>query len=94
MLNFNYKMNYTTKHSVEYCVWNTLWRDVDNVRRTMRSHVEDHVDDEPLLKTINNVPRLIVNMLGSNVHFIGDSGLKSILNSELRERIFNLTISK
>ncbi len=77
-------MNYTTKHSVEYCVWNTVWRDVDNIRRTMRAHVEDRVDGELMIKVLSNVPHSIVRSIGGTVPL--GVGIKENLNSELRER--------
>ena len=85
-------MNYTTKHSVEYCVWNTVWLDVDNIRCTMRAHVEDRVDGELMIKVLSNVPHSIVRSIGGTVPLGVE--IKETLNSELRERIFNLTISK
>lgn len=76
-------MNYTTKHSVEYCVWNTVWRDVDDIRRSMRAHVEDRVDGELMIKVLSNVPRSIVRSIGGAVPFGVE--IKENLNSELRE---------
>ncbi len=77
-------MNYTTKHSVEVCVWNTVWRDVDDIRRSMRAHVEDRVDGELMIKVLSNVPHSIVRSIGGTVPL--GVGIKENLNSELRER--------
>lgn len=79
-------MNYTTKHSVEYCVWNTVWRDVDDIRRTMRAHVEDRVDDDLVIKVLSSVPRSIVRSIGGAVPFGVE--IKETLNTELREYKF------
>jgi hypothetical protein len=83
---------YTTKESVEYCVWNTVWLDVDDIRRSMRAHVEDRVDNKLMIKVLSNVPHRMVQSIGGTVPLGVE--LKEALNSELRERLFNLTISK
>jgi hypothetical protein len=72
-----------TKQSIEVCVWNTVWRDVDNIRRSMRAHVEDRVDGELMIKVLSNVPHTIVQSIGGTVPFGVE--LKSTLNTELRE---------
>jgi hypothetical protein len=74
------------KESVEYCVWNTVWLDVDNIRRSMRAHVEERVDDELMIKVLSNVPHSIVQSIGGTVPFGVE--LKETLNTELRERKF------
>jgi hypothetical protein len=74
---------YTTKESVEYCVWNTVWLDVDNIRRSMRAHVEERVDDELMIKVLSNVPHSIVRSIGGTVPL--GVGIKETLNTELRE---------
>jgi hypothetical protein len=79
----NVKNMYTTKESVEYCVWNTVWLDVDNIRCTMRAHVADHVDDELLQRILNNVPRDILQSIGGAVPL--GIELKATLNQELRK---------
>jgi len=74
-----------TKQSIEVCVWNTVWRDVDFLRVALKKNVADHVDDDPLHKALSNVPRNIVNTIGGNVPFVGGFELKSILNNTLLE---------
>jgi hypothetical protein len=74
------------KDSVEYYVWNTVWRDVDNIRRTMRAHVEDSVGDELIIRVLSNMPHIIVQSIGGTVP-IGVE-LKSMLNAELKEHSY------
>jgi len=74
-----------TKHSVEVCVWNKGWRDIDFLRIALKKNVEDQFDDEPLQKALTNVPRNIVNTIGGNVPFDGGFELKATLNTALRE---------
>jgi hypothetical protein len=71
------------KHSVEYCVWNTVWLDVDNIRRSMRAHVEDRVDDKLMMRVLSNVPHTIVQSIGGTVPF--GIELTATLNQELRK---------
>ena len=78
-------MNYTTKHSVEYCVWNKCWRDIDFLRIALLKNAEKQFDYEPLQKILMGVPRNIVNTIGGNIPFDGGFELKAIVNSELRE---------
>ncbi len=74
---------YTTKESIEYCVWNAVWLDVDNIRRSMRAHVEDRVDGELMIKVLSNVPHSIVRSIGGAVPL--GIELKATLNQELRK---------
>ena len=76
------------KESVEYCVWNNGWRDIDFLRVALRANAENHVDEEPLYKIQISVPRNIANTIGGNVPFVGDFELKVTLNTELREYKF------
>jgi hypothetical protein len=73
----------TTKESVEYCVWNEAWRDVDNIRRSMRAHVEDRVDGELMIKVLSNVPHTIVQSIGGAIPL--GIELKATLNQELKK---------
>ena len=73
------------KKSVEYCVWNNGWRDIDFLRIPLKKNVADQLDDEPLQKALTNVPRNIVNTIGGNVPFDGGFELKATLNRELRD---------
>ena len=74
-----------TKHSVEYCVWNKGWRDIDFLRVALKKNAEDQFDYEPLQKILMSVPRNIVNTIGGNVPFDGGFELKATLNAELRD---------
>jgi hypothetical protein len=76
------------KESVEYCVWNNGWRDIDFLRVALRANAENHVDEEPLYKIQISVPRNIINTIGGNVPFDGGFELKAILNTTLREHKF------
>lgn len=78
--------NYEKKKSVEYCVWNKGWRDIDFLRVALKKNAENQLDYEPLQKILMSVPRNIVNTIGGNIPFDGGFELKAILNSELRER--------
>jgi hypothetical protein len=73
------------KHSVEYCVWNNGWRDIDFLRVALKKNAENQIDYEPMQKILMSVPRNIVNTIGGNVPFDGGFELKAILNQELKE---------
>jgi hypothetical protein len=74
-----------TKQSIEDCVWNKGWRDIDFLRVALKKNAENQLDYEPLQKILMSVPRNIVNTIGGNIPFDGGFELKAILNSELRE---------
>jgi hypothetical protein len=72
-----------TKQSIEVCVWNEAWGDIDYLRNALRKNVDDRVDDELLQRILNNVPRAILQLIGGAVPL--GIELKATLNTELRE---------
>lgn len=78
-------MNITEK-SIEVCVWNTVWRDVDFLRIALRKNVDDSIDDELLQRILNNVPRAIVLSIGGSIP--QGFELKATINTELKEYKF------
>jgi hypothetical protein len=75
-----------SKKSIEVCVWNKGWRDIDYLRNALRKNVDDRVDDEPLQRILNNVPRAILLSIGGSIPL--GIELKATLNTELREYKF------
>ena len=74
------------KQSIEVCVWNKGWSDIDYLRNALRKNVDDRVDDEPLQRILNNVPRAILLSIGGSIPL--GIELKATLNTELKEYKF------
>jgi hypothetical protein len=74
-----------SKQSIEVCVWNKGWRDIEFLRVTLKKNVADQLDDELLQKILMSVPRNIINTIGGNIPFDGGFELKATINRELRD---------